>query len=232
VTRAGVGAALTLLALAGSFLALAAPVPAHPPQVKDEVLTRFEQFMLEGCAPCVRESVPVATLPVPSVPLPASSRGGGARATRPGEITVEALRSHVLGRPSRQSLAIGITLSVATGNPGEMYRMASGTMDEEDIGAFVSGLGDIIQAVGASTPPGAGANTVEIDQSSGSIRVGVARQNRESTVYVQAGDVRVLGRRSVWEASATLYLPVTELAALRGAITQAAAQLQKMRSRP
>jgi hypothetical protein len=161
-----------------------------------------------------------------------SSRGGGARATRPGEITVEALRSHVLGRPSRQSLAIGITLSVATGNPGEMYRMASGTMDEEDVGAFVSGLGDIIQAVGAPTPPGAGANTVEIDQSSGSVRVGVARQNRESTVYVQAGDVRVLGRRSVWEASSTLYLPVSDLPALRGAIVHAAAQLQKMRSRP
>jgi hypothetical protein len=54
--------------------------------------------------------------------------------------------------------------------------------------------------------------------------------SRESIVYVQTGDLRVLTRRPVWEASSTIYLPVADLAALRNAIAQAAAKLQQLRS--
>jgi hypothetical protein len=221
---------VALLSLAAGLLAAGGAALAHPPQAADELLSRFEQFLVEGCSPCVREALPIATLSVRPVTIPFSSRNVGVRTTRPGEIGVEALRAHLLGRPRRQLLAVRLTLSVATGNPGEMYRMAAGLMDEEEVGAFVTGLGEIIQATSSSTPAGAGADGVEIDQSSGTIRVGVARVSRESIVYVQTGDLRVLTRRPVWEASSTIYLPVADLASLRNAIAQAAAKLQQLRN--
>ena len=220
---------VALLSLAAGLLAAGGAALAHPPQAADELLSRFEQFLVEGCSPCVREALPIATLPVRPVTIPFSSRNVGVRTTRPGEIGVEALRAHLLGRPSRQLLAVRLTLSVATGSPGEMYRMAAGLMDEEEVGAFVTGLGEIIQAASGPTLRG-GADSVEIDQSSGNIRVGVARVSAESIVYVQTGDLRLLTRRPVWEASSTVYLPVTDLAALRNAIAQAAAKLQQLRS--
>ncbi|HKQ65935.1 MAG TPA: hypothetical protein VJZ73_13055 [Methylomirabilota bacterium] len=220
---------VALLSLAAGLLGPAGVILAHPPQVADEPLSRFEQFLVEGCSPCVREALPIATLPVRPVTIPFSSRNVGVRTTRPGEIGVEALRAHLLGRPSRQLLAVRLTLSVATGSPGEMYRMAAGLIDEEEVGAFVTGLGEIIQATSGSTLRG-GPDSVEIDQSSGNIRVGVGRVSAESIVYVQTGDLRLLTRRPVWEASSTVYLPVADLAALRNAIAQAAAKLQQLRS--
>ena len=235
MTRTRVGAlgrgAVASLAVAGALLSVGAPVTAHPPQNSaEEPVTRFEQFLLGDCSPCVRESFPIATLPVPSVKLPASSRNVSVHTTRRGEIGVDVLRSHLLGRPSRQLWAIRLTLSVATGAPGELYRMAAGIVDEADVPAFVSGVSEIVQAMSAPTPPGAGADTVDIDQSGGTVRVGVARLGGESMVYVQAGDPRVLTRRPVWEASSTVYLPVADLSALRDAIAQAAAKIQQMRS--
>jgi hypothetical protein len=221
---------VALLSLAAGLLGPGGSVLAHPPQVADEPLSRFEQFLVDSCSPCVREALPIATLPVRAVTIPFSSRNVGVRTTRPGEIGVEALRAHLLGRPSRQLLAVRLTLSVATGSPGEMYRMAAGMMDEEEVGAFVTGLGEIIQATSGAAPPRGGADSVEIDQSSGNIRVGVARVSAESIVYVQTGDLRLLTRRPVWEASSTVYLPIADLAALRNAIAQAAAKLQQIRS--
>jgi hypothetical protein len=119
-------------------------------------------------------------------------------------------------------------MSVATGNPAEVYRMAAGVVDEEEIGAFVSGLGEIIQAVSAATPPDA-TGSVETDVQTGTIRVGVIRLKGESMAYMQAGDIRVFARRPVWESGAALYLPVADLPALRNAINQAAVRIQKMR---
>ena len=108
-----------------------------------------------------------------------------------------------------------------------MYRVASGVVDEEEIGAFVSGLGELVQAASASPP--ADGNAVEIDMHSGSVRIGVLRTKGESMVFVQAGDVRAFVRRPVSDAPTTLYLPVADLTALRGAIAQAAAKVQTMR---
>ena len=221
---------LVVLAMAGSLIAPGGSALAHGTQGADEPLTRFEQFVLDACSPCVKESVPIATLQVPPVKLPAWSRTVGVRTTRPGEISVEALRSHRLGRPGQQLLAVRLTLSVATGNPGEMYRVASGVVDEEEIEALVSGLAEVVQAASASPPADAGADTIEIDLHSGSIRMGVIRLKGESIVYVQTGDIRVLARRPVWDAPATLYLPVADLAMLRGALAQAAMKIRKMRS--
>ena len=220
---------VALLSLAAGLMVAGGAALAHPPQAPEELLSRYEQFLVEGCTPCAREAVPVATLPVRPVTIPFSSRNIGVRTTRPGEIAVEALRAHLLGRPSRQQLAVRVTLSVATGSPGEMYRMAAGMMDEEEVGAFVTGLGEIIQAASGPTLR-SGADSIEIDQSSGNIRVGVARVSAEPIVYVQTGDLRVLTRRPVWEAASTVYLPVADLAALRNAIAQAGAKLQQLRS--
>ena len=195
----------------------------------DEPLTRFEKFLLETCTPCVKESSTQATLAVAPAKTAALARSTAGRAPRAGEIGVEALRSYVLGRPSRQMLAVRLNLSVATGNPGEVYRMASGVVDEEELSAFVNGLGDLVQAAASSTLTDAGVDSVELDVRGGSIRVGVLRLKGESLAFVQAGDMRVFTRRPIWEAPATLYLAVSDLPALRGAIVQAAARLQKMR---
>lgn len=224
--------ALAVLALSASLVTSHRSALAHGLPGTDEVLTRFEQFLLEACSPCVKESAPIATLQVGPMKLPAWSRTMGVRTTRAGEISVEALRSYLLGRPSRQLLAVRITLSVATGNPGEMYRMASGIVDDEEAEAFANSLGEIAQAASASPPPDAGADPVEMDLHSGSVRVGVIRLKGEATVYVQAGDIRVLARRPIWDAPGTLYLPIADLTSLKSAIAQAATKIRKMRSGP
>jgi hypothetical protein len=220
--------ALVVLALAGSILIQPQAARAHGPEGVEEPLTRFEHFQLDVCSPCVIETAPIATLAAPSMKLAAGARTAAPRTTRAGEISVEALRSQLLGRPSRQMLAIRLTLFVATGSPGELYRIGSGLVDEEEIGAFVSGLGEIAQAAAAGTP--SDGNAVEIDVRSGSIRIGVLRAKGESMVYIQAGDVRGFARRPVSDIPTTLYLPVADLAAMRGAVAQAATRMQKMRS--
>jgi hypothetical protein len=221
---------LATLVMAGSLVAPARSVSADVAAGVEEPLTRFEKFVLEACSPCVKESSPIATLPVPPVKTAVWARTMAGRMARTGEVGVEALRSSLLGRPSRQLLAVRLTLSVAAGNPIEMYRMATGVVDEEELAAFVSGLDDLAQAAAAPTPPDGGADFVEIDVRSGSVRVGVIRQKGEALAYVQAGDIRVLARRPVWEAPSTFYLPVADLAALRSAVVQAAAKLSRMRS--
>lgn len=220
---------LAVLALVGSMAMPARSALADGVQSVDEPLTRFEKFLLEVCSPCVRESSALATLPVAPIKTSVWARSAAGRTARAGEVGVEALRSHLLGRPSRQMFAVRLNLSVATGNPGEVYRIASGVVDEEELAAFVSGLGDLVQAATAVAPTDAVVDTVEIDVRGGSIRVGVIRLKGESLAFVQAGDMRILTRRPIWEAPATLYLAVSDLATLRSAIAQAATRLQRMR---
>jgi len=220
---------LALLATAIVFVGPPPVLAGHPAQVTDETLTRYEQFILEGCSPCMKESVPIATLQVPAVRIGALPKAIAARTTRAGEIGVETLRAHMLGRPSRQLLAVRLILSMATGNPNETYRFASGIVDEEEVGAFVSGLAEIAQAAAATTAAKAEDDVVEIDLHNGSVRVGVLRLKGESVVFVQAGDVRVMTRRPVWDTPATLFLPLADLAKLRGAVGQAAETMRKLR---
>src|SRR5215831_8077603 len=61
--------------------------------------TVFERFVLSACSPCVRETYPIATLPVAAPPLPAFPRAGAASGARPGEIAIEVLRARQPGRP-------------------------------------------------------------------------------------------------------------------------------------
>jgi hypothetical protein len=222
-----VGLALVVLATVGSLVAPRRDLFADVVRGVDEPATRFERFLLEACSPCVRESVPIATLQVPPMKLADWTRTMVGRTTQPAEIGVEALRSYVLGRPTRQMLAVRLTLSVGTGNPAEVYRMAAGVVDEEEVGALVSGLGDIVQATSATSTDATG--SIETDVQTSAIRVGVIRLKGESMAYIQAGEIRVLARRPVWESGAAVYLPVTDLPAVRNAINQAAVRIQKMR---
>jgi hypothetical protein len=127
-------------------------------------------------------------------------------------------------------VAVRVSLAVATGGPAEMYRIATGMIDEDETAVLLSGLASIIRASTVLSSPQA-SGTVELDVRTTSVRIGVLRAGTESVAFVQAGDARQLGRRSIWETAATLYLPVSDLPALTTAITQAAAAADTMRSR-
>src|SRR5262245_65875603 len=98
------------------------PVALGPPTV-------FERFVLSACAPCVRETYPIATLPVAALPLPAFPRAAAASGGRPGEIAIEVLRARQPGRPDWRSLALRVTLSVTTGAGGGLFRLGPGLHD-------------------------------------------------------------------------------------------------------
>src|SRR5262245_29808840 len=91
--------------------------------------TVFERFVLSACSPCIRESNPIASLPVAPIPLPGFPRTAGATAARPGEIVIEVLRAQQPGRPDWRSLALRVTLQVSTGAGGDLFRLGSGLLD-------------------------------------------------------------------------------------------------------
>jgi hypothetical protein len=57
----------------------------------------------------------------------------------------------------------------------------------------------------------------------------VIRIQGDAVAYIQAGDVPTLALRPVWEVPVTLYLPVSELSALRAAIGEVMAKMQRLR---
>lgn len=195
----------------------------------EELPTRFERFVLSGCSPCVTESHPVATLPTAPLKLPGFPRLGASQTARPGEIRIDALRAYQLGRRSRQSLAVRVTLAVAAGVGGEFYRLAVGVLDEEDVPAFESAVSEIAH-LAASAAPEAGAESTDTSFRGGSLRIGLIRFRSESVAYVQAGDVPTLALRPVWEVPTTIYLPPDQLPALASAIRQLAARIRQLRS--
>src|SRR5262245_29174738 len=101
--------------------------------------TVFERFVLSACAPCVRETYPIATLPVAALPLPAFPRAA-ASGGRPGEIAIEVLRARQPGRPDWRSLALRVTLSVATGAGGDLFRLGTGLLDGADVRALAQAV--------------------------------------------------------------------------------------------
>src|SRR5262245_15436344 len=95
---------LAALVMVGSLAVPTHSALADGTAPADEPITRFEKFLLETCTPCVRESSTLATLPVAPARTAALARSTAGRAPRAGEVGVEALRSYLLGRPSRQML--------------------------------------------------------------------------------------------------------------------------------
>ena len=197
------------------------PAAAEPP-------TRFEQFLLSGCVPCVTESHPVATLATGAAKISGLPRSGGAQPGRAGEIRIEVLRAYTLGRPSQQRLALRMTLSVAVGPGSELYRLAVGLVDEVEVPALSVAISDIARAA-AAAPPDAGVEHADASVREGSLRIGLLRLRDERVAYAQAGDPSVLALRAVWDVPTTIYLPPDQLPALAGAIGQAAAKLRRLR---
>lgn len=194
----------------------------------DEPPTRFEHFLLSGCAPCVTESHLIATLPTGAAKISGLPRSGAAQPGRAGEIRVEALRAYPLGRPARQLLALRLTLSVAVGTGGDLYRVAVGLVDEDEVADLPAAISDIVRLASAP-PPGAGAELTNASARGGSLRIGLLRLRDESVAYVQAGELSVLTLRAVWDVPATIYLPPDQLPALAAAIGQAAAKIRQLR---
>lgn len=219
----------------GAGIAMLVAMPeasADGPQFRrggEEPPTRFERFVLDGCAPCVTESHAVAALPLRALKLPAFPRHAAGPTMRPGEIRLEALRAYELGRPSRQALAVRMILSVAMGAGNEMHRVAVGLLDEDEVPALTSAAAEIARVSTAPPAPAAGAETVEVSFQGGSLRIGLIRYGGESVAYVQAGDLRTLALRPVWEVGPTMYLPPASLPELATALSQVAARIRQLR---
>jgi hypothetical protein len=193
--------------------------PAAPPTV-------FERFVLSACSPCIRESYPIATLPVAAVTLPGGPRPN-APGGRPGEIVVDVLRAHQPGRPDWKSLALRVTLSVSTGTGGDLFRLGTGLLDGSDVRSLAQAVREMSRL---ATPPAAGVDTIDTDFHGGTLRIGVLQIRGESVGYVQTGDLPILLQRAVWEVPTTLYLPVQELAGFATALDQAAARIEQARA--
>ena len=191
--------------------------------------TVFERFVLSACSPCVRETYPIATLPVAPLVLPGFPRAAAASGARPGEIAIEVLRAHQPGRPDWRSVALRVTLSVMTGPGGDLFRLGTGLLDGADVRALAQAVGEMARI--ATAPPGEPrADTVDADFHGGTLRVGVLRIRGDAVGYVQTGDLPILLQRAVWEVPTTLYVPLKDLPTVATALGQAAATIEQMRS--
>jgi len=194
----------------------------------EEPATRFERFVVAGCVPCVIESYPGTTLPIGILKLPAFPRQAAGAMMRQGELRFEALRAYELGRPSRQSLAIRVSLSVAPGMGGELYRMAVGLVDEDDVPALGSAVTEILR-LSAAGPLAADAESAEVTFQGGSLRIGLIRFGGDTAAYVQAGDISTFALRPAWEVGSTMYLRPEQLSAFAAAVGQLAARIKQLR---
>ena len=220
-----------------ALLALGLALPLHDRgahahegvRTADQPPTRFEQFLLSGCVPCVTESHLVATLATGAPKITGLPRSGGAQPGRAGEIRIEALRAYQLGRPSRQLLALRLTLSVAVAAGGELYRVAVGLVDDEEVPTLPAAITEIAR-LAAATPLERGMEHADASVREGSLRIGLLRLRGESVAYAQAGDPSVLALRAVWDVPATIYMPPDQLPALASAIGQAAVKIRQLRN--
>jgi hypothetical protein len=209
---------------------LPAPVRANGvPDTADGALTRFERFILNGCAPCVRETYPVAKLVVPPAPLPSLPRIPAGTGARPGQVDLDVVRAYAVGRTARQFLALRVTLSVVAGSEGQLFRLGSGHLDEDDVAQLASAMSDIARA--ARDPADATRESREVEYHNGSLRIGLIHLLDQSVAYVQVGSITAFALRPVWEVPSTLYLPVTELSSLAGAVAQVAGKMRELRGR-
>jgi hypothetical protein len=202
----------------------------HGTRRPDEPPTAFERFVVDACSPCAKEVYRIGALPAPSLRITAFGRGATGPTTRPGEIGIEVLRASVLGRQSRQRLALGVTLMVMTGTAAEMYRLGRGLLDEEEVSVLIDAIGDMGRAMAGA--PATGDDSLDIEFHGGSLRVGVVRLRGETVGYVQTGDVSAMSLRPVWEVPTTMFVAAGQLPALANVIGQAAARIQKLRAGP
>jgi hypothetical protein len=213
--------AVALAAIPSLLHADGDPVALGPPTV-------YERFVLSACSPCVRESFPIATLPVTPVALPGFPRAATASGGRAGEIVIDVLRAHQPGRPDWKSVALRVTMSVTTGPGGDLFRLGTGLLDGPDVPALAQAVGEMAR-ITAAAPAEPRPDTIDADYHGGTVRVGVLQMRGEAIGYVQTGDLPTILQRAVWEVPTTLYLPVKDLSAVSAALGQAAARIQQVR---
>lgn len=190
--------------------------------------TVFERFVLSACTPCVRESYPIASLRVDPISLPGFPRAAAASGARPGEIVFEVLRAYQPGRPDWKSLALRVTLSVATGPGGDLFRLGTGLLDGSEVRALAQAVGEMGR-VATAAPAEPRADSIDADFHGGTLRVGVLQIRGDAVGYVQTGDLPILLQRAVWEVPTTLYVPVKDLGDVAAALGQAAARIEQVR---
>src|SRR5690348_7614927 len=144
-------AALALVADSGSARADGVPAPAPGATT---ILTHYESFVLTNCTPCVRETYPIATLPVAATKAPDFPRSAGmpATTTRAGEVAIEVLRAYPLGRTNQQHFAMRVALGVATGLQGQTYSLGTALVDEADVPQLAGVIADMASATAAARP--------------------------------------------------------------------------------
>src|SRR5260221_13722204 len=223
--------ALALVAVA-SRGARADGVPA-PASGATAILTHYESFVLSNCTRCVRETYPVATIPVAATKAPDFPRSAGmpATTTRAGEVAFELLRAYPLGRMNQQHLAMRVALSVTTGLQGQTYSLGTALVDEADVPELAGTIADMAGAVGSAAARSA-AEVGDLEFHGNTMRIGVIRIRAEAIVYIQAwssSDLPRLALKQVWEVP-SLYLPVSDFSALRRAVEQVNSKIRQMRA--
>ena len=194
-------------------------------------LTHFEAFVLSGCAPCVRETYLVATLPVASLKAPTFPRSAGILegATRSGEIELSILRAYPAGHTGRQQLALRIALSVTAGQQGQTFLLSAGLVDESDVASLAAAVGEVSQAAGSLKST---ADMSDLEIHTDNVRVGIVRTTAEPLVYIQAWssvDLPRLPLKQVWEVP-SFYLPLSELPALERGLDSVRGKIRQLRA--
>lgn len=200
---------------------------ATAPPTRAEPATKFERFLLDDCSPCVRETYLVKTLTISETKLPALAPQAAVVRTRAGEVRFEVLRAYPLGKASQQFLAIQANLAVATG-AGELYRFATGLLDEEDVALLAAAVSTMSKTV-ARVQPSSSAERTDIEFHRGSLRVGVIRARDVVIAYVQAGAVHTLAPPAIGDSRTALFLTVEDLKALGDVVREMSARIQKLR---
>jgi hypothetical protein len=196
--------------------------PVHPPA------TVFERFVLSSCSPCVREAYAIGSLVTVPLALARPPRATAGTAARPGEIAIEVVRAHPVGRPGWSSLALRVSLSLSIAAGGATYRLGVGLLDGADVRPLADAVGEMVRQAGTSRAEGS-AESAQVDFHGGTLRVGMLRLREETIAYVQVGDRQAQIQLPVWEVPTTLYLAVSDLPILAAVLDQAAATIEKVR---
>jgi hypothetical protein len=226
MTRAPLLVLLAAVTVAGTAPARANGVHAEMP----EPATRFERYLLASCSPCVRAAYGVATVRVPPSRPPGFSPQVLTTMARGGEIKLEVLRAHPLGRSSQQFLAARVTLSVVAGG-GQPYRIAVAVIDEEELPPLAAALTAMVQAPTPVTPED-DADVVETEFHTATVRLGTLRLAGAGVAYVQAAvDIRTVAPPTPTEMASALFFGLEELPGFAQAIDQVRARIQTLRGR-
>src|SRR5229473_68785 len=153
------------------------------------------------------------------------------RGARAGEVAFELLRAYPLGRMNQQHLAMRVALSVTAGLQGQTYSLGMALVDEADVPELAGTIADMAGAAGPAAARSA-AEVSDLEFHGDTMRIGVIRIRDDSVVYIQAwssSDLPRLALKQVWEVP-SLYLPVSDLSALRHAVEQVNSKIRQMRA--